>query len=199
MFKIVEAKDVELIKKIYRFRCAIACDELKILKREDFPDGLETDEYDNFSTHLAALTKVGEVIACLRLIHDSPIGYPTKNEMKIEKDLSFIDPNREGEISRIFIHNRYRDMRSTKLIIHSLKREVFKKMIELNIEYSYGALEKPFFRLLRILKMPYEIIGTEQIHGGRMRYPSILYTNKLLEENKDFYEILMDVKCLEEL
>ena len=72
-------------------------------------------------------------------------------------------------------------------------------MIELNIEYSYGALEKPFFRLLRILKMPYEIIGTEQIHGGRMRYPSILYTNKLLEENKDFYEILMDVKCLEEL
>ncbi len=190
MFKYVEAKDEELIKEIYRFRCQIACDELKILNREDYPDGLETDEYDKYSIHLAILNENDEVVSCLRLIYNSAIGYPTQNEMVIEKDISFIESGKLGEISRIFIHSRYRDMRSTKVIIESLKKEVCKKMIELDIEYSFGALEKSFHRLLRILNMPYEIVGKKQMHGGRMRYPAILSTQKLIEVNHYFNELM---------
>ncbi len=185
MFKYVEAKDEELIKKIYKFRCQIACDELKILNRENYPDGLETDEYDRYSIHFAALDKNGEIASCLRLIHHSPIGYPTENEMKIEKNLASVDRNKIGEISRIFIHRNYRDMKSSKEIFRLAKLYVCPKMKKLGIEYTFGALEKSFHRLLGIFGMPYEIIGEPQIHGGRMRYPSLLSTKRLAEANPD--------------
>ncbi len=185
MFKYVEAKNEELIKKIYRFRCTIACDELKILKREDFLDGLEFDEYDKYSVHFAALDESGEVVSCLRVVHHSPIGYPTENGMKIDRDLSYIDRERIGEMSRIFIRSDCRNMRDTKQIIELIKINVCPKMKELGVDYSFGALEKSFHRLLDMFGMPYEIIGELQMYAGKMRYPALLSTQKFIEVNPE--------------
>ncbi len=185
MFKYVEAKDEELIKKIYRFRCKIACDELKVLKREDYVDGLEIDEYDRYSVHFAALDENGEVASCLRVIHHSPIGYPTENEMIVDKDLSHFQRERVGEMSRIFIRSDCRNMKDTKKIIELIKINVCPKMKELGVDYSFGALEKSFHRLLVMFGMPYEIIGKLQMHGGKLRYPALLSTQEFIETNPE--------------
>ncbi len=183
MFKYVEAKDEELIKKIYRFRYQIACEELNILKKENYPDCLEIDEYDRYSIHFAALNQKEEVVACLRLIQNSPIGYPMENEMKI-KFTTDVERYMVGEISRQFIHKAYRDMRSTKEIFYLTKKHVCPKMKEIGLKYTYVAVEKSFYRLLRMMGMPYELIGKPQKHGGRLRLPCVLSTDKLIERNK---------------
>ncbi|MGB6019318.1 MAG: hypothetical protein WBF77_06950 [Sulfurimonadaceae bacterium] len=59
-------------------------------------------------------------------------------------------------------------------------------MIDLNIAYTLGALEKPFFRLLNILHFPYKRIGDLQSYVGQ-RYPSILYTNELRAANTELF------------
>lgn len=184
MFKYVEAKDEELIKKIYRFRCTIACDELSILKRNDYPDGLETDEYDKYSIHFAALNEKNEVISCLRLINNSPIGYPMENEMNIRFDNS-VKRVQVGEISRQFIHKNYRNMKATREIFYLTKKYVCPKLKELGLEFTYVTVEKSFYRLLCMMDMPYEIIGKPQKHRGRIRYPCKLSTKKLIEANKE--------------
>ncbi|EQB40440.1 hypothetical protein M947_01185 [Sulfurimonas hongkongensis] len=58
------------------------------------------------------------------------------------------------------------------------------KMNQLDIEYTYGALESSFLRLLKIYKMNYVKIGNEQVHKYfGFRHPCILYIKQLLIDN----------------
>ena len=97
--------------------------------------------------------------------------------MKIDDNIkNSFDRNHLGEISRIFIAKKYRNFKDTKYIVESFKKFLYSDMKKNDIRYSYGALEKSFFRLLKIYKMRYEIIGELQEYGGK-RYPCILYTS----------------------
>ena len=62
-------------------------------------------------------------------------------------------------------------------------------MIKLGILYTYGSLEESFLRLLRIYKMNYHTIGKKQKHEYfGLRYPSILYTQQLGDDNPEIVE-----------
>ncbi len=189
MFKIIEAKDEELIKEIYKFRYHILCEEFDIFKKEDYPDGVEMDEYDNYSIQYAFFDEKNKLAACVRLVHHSDIGYPTLNALNIEQEKKKTLPSNENaaELSRIFIDKNYRCIKNTKQIINLIKLNAGNKMREMGIEYSYGALEKSFLRLLLILKMPYKPIGGYQQYGGRMRAPCIMSTDELIELNKELF------------
>ena len=184
MFKFIRVdEDKELLKKIFRFRCQILCDELRIFDRKNYTNGLEIDRYDKYSIQYVALNEKIEISATVRLIHHSPIGYPTENSMKIDDNIkNSFDRNHLGEISRIFIAKKYRNFKDTKYIVESFKKFLYSDMKKNDIRYSYGALEKSFFRLLKIYKMRYEIIGELQEYGGK-RYPCILYTSTLEKDN----------------
>lgn len=189
--KFVEATG-ELIDEVLSFRYKIFQEIYpEYLQTSNFAQDKEHDQYDPYSVYFAALNEHNRVCATVRLIHNSPIGYPTENSM--EFDNSSFERNKLGEMSRIFVDSEYRNMQNTKTIIEEVKRFMLKKMMELGIEYTYGSLEENFFRLLKIYKMNYEVIGDMQTHGQfGNRYPCVLYTKRLAQDNPT---LLSQLRC----
>ncbi|WP_345985632.1 GNAT family N-acyltransferase [Sulfurimonas sp. HSL-1656] len=180
----VEATTQEELEKVFAFRYKIVCEKLGVDSLDYCEPGRETDEYDAYAMHFAAFDEQGEVAACVRLIHNSPIGYPTANHMRCDIDQSAFEPHKVAELSRIFVNAEKRGIQETKRLFQGLKEIVYLKGKALGIEYTYGGLEKPFLKLLNMFKYPYKPIGEEQDYVGR-RYPCIMYTRELEAENPE--------------
>lgn len=188
-FTFLEVKDSTLLDKVFAFRYKILLEIYPgYIEASGFSDNKEYDKYDTYSAHFAAIGKEGEVCATVRLIHNSPLGYPTENGMIF--DNSMFERDKLGELSRIFVDVEYRNIQTTKIIIKNLNELIYFKMMELGIEYTYGSLEESFLRLLRIYKMNYVTIGAKQEHGSfGFRYPSVLYTKQLGIDNPHIVEL----------
>ncbi|MDK9694446.1 MAG: GNAT family N-acetyltransferase [Sulfurimonas sp.] len=189
-FKFVEVISEELLEKVFEFRYKVIT-QTEIFKEyvdaNHYVDNKESDIYDPYSVHFAVLDELENVCATVRLIYNSPHGYPAENCMVFERTL--FQRDKLGELSRIFIDAAYRDMVTTKHIIHHLNELLYVKMRYLGIEYTYGALEPRFVRLLRIYRMCYEPLAEKQLHGKMgLRYPCILYTTRLGEDNPEFIQ-----------
>jgi len=60
----------------------------------------------------------------------------------------------------------------------------------LGLKHTYGSLDASLLRLLNIYKMRYTVIGEKQIHKFMCtRYPCILYTEHLGDDNPEFIKI----------
>ncbi|WP_434581049.1 GNAT family N-acetyltransferase [Sulfurimonas sp. NW15] len=178
-FTFLEVSDQKNLDKIFAFRYKILREIYpEYLEKSALKDEKEYDKYDAYSVHFAALDEEENVCATVRLIYNSPIGYPTQNSARF--DNSMFEKNKLGEMSRIFVDKKYRSMKTTKVIIEAVKHYMYGKMLEEGIEYTYGNLEKNFLRLLKIYKMPYKPVGKLQQHQDfGWRYPCILYTKEL--------------------
>ena len=95
------------LKKVYRLRYKVYCEEWGFEKREDYPDGIEKDVYDDHSTHFAAVRE-GEFIGTVRLIHNSAEGLPIEKHTRIDEDLSGLDRDKAVEISRLAVSKDFR-------------------------------------------------------------------------------------------
>jgi len=194
-FRFLEVNDNRLLDKVFSFRYKILMEIYpEYLKTIGLKNEKEYDKYDKYSVHFAALDDKKNICATVRLIYHSPVGYPTESNAKF--DNSMFCRNKLGEVSRIFIDKQYRNMKTTKNIIEALKHYLYIKMMQEGIEYTYGNLEKNFFRLLKIYKMPYHLIGEfQQNQYFGWRYPCILYTKELGKENPEL--INYESKCSE--
>lgn len=186
--KFLEVKDQNMMEKVFAFRYRIMS-EVKEFREyfldANFQNGLESDVFDKYAVHFIALDDSDAICANVRLIHHCPDGYPTENQMIF--DNSVFERDKLGEVSRIFIDKRYRNLQKTKEIVYNLNRLLYIKMVELGIEYTYGSLEPSFRRLLGIYNMHYEILGEEQKQGKMgLRIPCILYTQRLGDDNLEF-------------
>ncbi len=193
-FTFLEVKDNNLLEKVFAFRYKIFLETYPdYLQKSDFPNDKEYDKYDQYSVHFAVLDSNSEICATVRLIHNSLAGYPTENSMIF--DNSMFNNDKIGEMSRIFIDTKCRSIKTTKIIIHEVKKFMYIKMMTLGIEYTYGTLEASFLRLLRMYKMNYNTIGEEQMYKNiGLRYPTILYTEQLGTDNPELIE-LWENKC----
>jgi len=184
-FTFLEVKESDILEKVFAFRYKILLEIYpQYLKKCNFSDTKEYDEYDKYSVHFAVLDENDEVGATVRIIHNSPIGYPTENNMTF--DSSMFERDKLGEMSRIFVDAKYRNIKTTKSIMQGLKQIIYNKMKELGLEYTYGSQEASFLRLLKMYKMNYHTIGEEQMYKDvGFRYPSIIYTKEFGEDNPD--------------
>lgn len=188
-FNFVEVKDDGLKERLFAFRYKVFLEIYpEYLKNIGFTDNMEFDKYDPYSTHFVALNDYDEICASVRLIFNSPIGYPTENSMVFNRER--FERDKLAEMSRIFVDAKYRNIKTTKVIIQEVKKFMYIKMMTLGIEYSYGSLEESFLRLLRIYKMNYHVIGEKQIHDQfGTRYPCILYTKELGTDNPELIKL----------
>jgi len=188
-YTFIEAKDASLVEKIYEFRYKIFLEIYpEYIKSSGFTQNKEFDKYDEFSTQFVSFDEDGEISATVRLIHNSPIGYPTENNIIF--DNSMFKEDKLGEMSRIFVNPKYRNIKTTKRIIAEVKKVMYEKMRTLGIEYTYGYLEESFLRLLKIYKMCYQVIGEKQRHElFGSRYPCILYTKQLGLDNPELIKL----------
>ena len=185
-YQVIKVTTEDQLEKVYAFRYKIVCEKLGVAELDNCEPNRETDEYDVYSEHFAAFDEVGEVIACTRLIHHSPIGYPTTNHMNYDTDIWHFDPEQLGELSRVFVTPELRSIQKLKPLFNDLKIVIYPTMVNLNIAYTVAALEKPFFRLLNMLHFPYKRIGDLQTYVGQ-RYPSILYMDELYDANRGLF------------
>ena len=98
----------------YRMRYQVYCIERGLLRPQDYPDGLEYDEYDAFSLHVLATHCSGEPAGTARLVMHSPLGFPLMRHCRFSGDYDYLnDPaclghSRSAEISRMAISKAFR-------------------------------------------------------------------------------------------
>jgi len=91
----------EVFRLRYRVYCASPVENRPSdFRPEDYPDGKETDKWDDCAVHFAAFKK-GRAVGCLRLIlGDCRFGFLMESDFKLPPDL---DRKKGAEASRMII------------------------------------------------------------------------------------------------
>jgi N-acyl-L-homoserine lactone synthetase len=176
---VVVAKDKVLREAIFRQRYEVFCKEFGYLDPDDYPDGMESDPFDAYSDHIAAFDEKGVMVGSIRLLHHSPIGYPTQISYDISQYLQSYDPQSVSELSRIIIAPGYRGMLPARAIVIALYQTLYKRSQELGISVWVGNFERRFIRLLRLLGLRFTIIGEGIRHHSKMRLPAVLTPKRM--------------------
>ena len=79
------------LKDLFSLRYSVFCLERGFLKAEDYPDGLEKDEFDAHSIQLAVRDTQGRLAGTARLVRNSPLGLPLERHFKIDDAIRGID------------------------------------------------------------------------------------------------------------
>lgn len=174
--------DKETLEKVHRFRYKVMHDELGWICENK--EGKETDDFDKYCDQFAVLNSDDEICCTMRLIHNSPIGYPTERFLDLNEEKYKFDRDKLSEMSRIFIDAKHRNMRETKVFISTIVKELaYEKMKEHGIEYCYGMLEQKFLKLVNMYKIPYQPISDIEQDYDKLKYPSILYVKEMEKQN----------------
>lgn len=115
-FEVIRVSDESELKKVYRLRYKVYCEEWGFENPDKYPDRLETDEYDKRAVHFAALDDTGKTVATVRLILFSPDGFPLEKYCEINNGGEGLNGERMAEISRLVISKSYRKRTEDKYI-----------------------------------------------------------------------------------
>lgn len=180
-----------LMKRILALRYQVYCTECAFLSASDYPDGLETDAYDELSTHFCAMNLDGLLSGYVRLVPSDHDGrFPFQDHCPDLFDhASPPDPRQSGEISRLMVHEHYRRRRGDTLagvtvmnetapepamerrndspqIMLSMFRQMYAYSVSNDIRYWYAAMERPLARALVRMGFAFEAIGPQTDYYG---------------------------------
>ena len=184
-FKKIDHTDKALMEESFRLRFQVYCKECGFIKEKDYPNGIETDEYDDQSVHFAALSADGDLTGTLRMILPGKLPLPI---VKYYPDLfknTDTSKNDFVEISRLVISKNVRRrkndqlyyepqiddqvmgdgkehfIRRAKPMAFGIYRELYRESKSLGINQWYTIMEKSLYLLLRIHGFKFECIGPE--------------------------------------
>ena len=126
-----------------RLRYEVYCLEQRFVDAARCTDGRESDDYDLHAIHFAAATDRGEVVATLRLVLDSPLGFPLERYAAGLLDhRPGTERPRTGEVSRLIIATRYRSATIREpLILFGLFRHLYEESWRMGLDYLLAAME----------------------------------------------------------
>ncbi len=201
-FKKVELTDTKLMTEIYRLRFQVYCRECGFIKAEDYPEGLESDNYDKQSMHFIALDKEENIVGTMRMILPGELPLPLETHCPdLNIDKNSIPSSQVAEVSRLVISKGLRRrqddgtyygpraedekgtdasghefIRRAKPMAFGLYRELYKESKKLGITHWYALMEKSLWLLLRIHGLIFEPIGKEcDVFGPVKPYLGKLY------------------------
>jgi N-acyl amino acid synthase of PEP-CTERM/exosortase system len=104
------------LKEIYKLRYEVYCLECEFLDAGEFDEGLETDEYDDCSVHIAAYALDQRMVGTVRLVQPRD-GQPYPFETHCSTFDHFVYPKREtaAEVSRLVVHKTHRRRRGDSM------------------------------------------------------------------------------------
>jgi N-acyl amino acid synthase of PEP-CTERM/exosortase system len=158
-----------VLHAMQRLRYEVYCLEQRFVDAARCTDGRESDEFDLHAIHFAATAR-GEVVATLRLVLDSPLGFPLERHVP---GLLYGQPPGErtgtGELSRLIIAPRYRTPTIREpLILFGLFRHLYEESWRLGLDYLVAAMEGKLARLVRRLGFPFVPLGEPISHFGEV-------------------------------
>ena len=107
-FRFKEVDSDDLRKQVFRLRYEVYALEFGFENPYDFPDKLEKDEYDDYSTHFVALNEYDEVIGTVRMILNSEKGFPVEHASNITDFQDKPAPDFITEVSRLAVSKNMR-------------------------------------------------------------------------------------------
>ncbi len=159
-----------VLAAVRRLRYEVYCLERQFVDAARCADGQESDEHDPHAVHFAATTPAGGVVATLRLVLDSPLGFPLEGHAD---GLLHARPRWErietGEISRLIVAADYRAGTIRQpLLLFGLFRHLYEECGRLGLGYLVAAMEGSLARLLRRLGFPFLSLGDPISYFGEV-------------------------------
>jgi len=189
------------LESVFALRYQVYCLDRKFLPAERYPNGLERDEFDQFSSHFCAVDKNARAVGAVRLVCP-PAGRAFPFQQKFG-DLADVDlpPNAlAAEVSRLVVDRNYhrragdlpegvplrasnaeplpgrRERRANKPeIVLGLYRAMYQHSRRRKIRYWYAAMERSLARALMRYHFQFHRIGPDADYFG----PVALYLASL--------------------
>jgi N-acyl amino acid synthase of PEP-CTERM/exosortase system len=184
-------RDVALMDDLYELRFQVYCLECGFLDKNDYPQGLETDEHDESSAHFGAYDLSNGLAGYVRLVQPDAIGtFPFQNHcVSLLDGVSLPPASRSAEISRLMVREDLRRVRGDAVteraggasaamrrltemrqpspqILLSLYREMYAYSIQNGIRYWYAAMERALARTLNRMNFSFHQIGPATDYYG---------------------------------
>ena len=153
----------EELRRIYRLRYSVYCEERAFLCAEQYPEGLEIDGYDARSRCFAAFDRNDEVAGSVRLVLDAAgYGFPYQQHCRLFEGVTLPPSRVAGEVSRLVLNQNCRTPPgggNTGTVILTVYRQMYQYSLQHGIEYWYAAMERPLLRMLRRIGVEFQRIG----------------------------------------
>ncbi len=187
-FKEAQTKEDKLA--VYRLRYEAYCLEKSYLDARNYSDGLEYDEWDDYSVYFIAVD-CEQIIGTIRLILESPIGFPIENHFDIKIPIS---TNKVfAEVSRLVVKSR-----SSKPGFH-ITNGLYKKMLEFSLEIGISdwlaILDERLLMAYRRFGFIFKEIGSPRLCFNCLNSANVLSLNETLTNlkavNPKLYDFLI--------
>jgi N-acyl amino acid synthase of PEP-CTERM/exosortase system len=203
-FVVAPAESPKLVQQAYWLRYQVYCIENAFEDARLHRNGMETDEYDDYSRHAVLIHRLtGTVCGCVRLILPSSFGRDLPMMRLIDpaarEQLSGISRSRIAEVSRYAIskafrrragENPYPDVSFVELpgnqrrllpeMTLGLMLCVAKLSVRHGIDHLCAVMTPGLLRLLRQFGMEFHSVGPLTVHHG-LRQPCIAGVQELLD------------------
>lgn len=179
---------------MYRLRFHVYCVENKFLDAADNPNGLEKDDWDAASAHFIAKLE-GEVVGTIRLVIDSPLGYPIESHFDVAHLRA---PGRVfAELSRFIVDPKHR--RNIFGISNGLMGVILRYSLQKGITDWCGLFDDKLYRVYRHHGYPLIKVGEASSCFGCTNSPYTLniedFMESLRENNPKMYEYMLSDCC----
>ena len=178
----------------YRVRYDVYCNDMKFLSAKDYPDGIETDAYDDVSEHIGCYLKGQEMAGTVRLVMASDKPMPLLNHLSVDPEFEYLFDSqlRVAEVSRLCISPHYRRrrndgrygaetpsdpkidathhrQRTQPIFLLALFRGLYQVSKYQGITHWVIAIERGLHSMLKKNFLPFEAIGPEADYYGMVR------------------------------
>lgn len=191
-WRVAMLRTVDELKMSYALRCRVYCEERGFLPLAAYPEGIESDKYDDYSLHFGSFDAEGDMVGSARLVLRGPLGFPMFDHCEVEPEWrARIDAiPKLVEISRLVVSRRYRrrandghygiqhptegaelhpdhsERRQQFSVAVSLFKAMYQAGYRLQITHALSAMELTLLRLLQRYHFPFERIGPECDYFG---------------------------------
>jgi len=177
----------EEMDKVYSLRYRVYGLEKNFVNPQDYPDGRESDCYDQHSVHLIAIETDhgdGALLGVMRLVlgpkilesNELDLTLPVASHFELNRPL---DLENSAELSRLIVAPEARHL--TFQILSGLIRGAYQSTCEYGVNDLYAVLETPLLRMLRRLGLPFEDAGIPCWYMGAITNPVELSVRKTIE------------------
>jgi len=181
---------------IQALRYAVYCLECKYLDPARYPNERETDEYDPYSVQFAATNERDEMVATLRLVRDSRLGFPMEEHARtLSAEYHRLPRDKTAEISRLILARSYRRRANDglygqelgdpeteaqaqaeatyrrsqyPLILFGLFKEMYLESVSMGLEYWVAAMESSLQRMLSKFGLGLHQVGEPMSYYGEV-------------------------------
>jgi len=152
----------------------VYCGEKGFLNAEDYPEGIETDEYDAGSVHIGCFVE-DELVGYGRIITPSARPFPIEKHFQIGEVPG--GKFQQCEISRLIVRGCFRG--SKLRVLQALVRAIVFEAEYRNLFCAFAVVEKPLLDFARRFGVPFEQVGPIGQYMNTDNYPCVVSADSI--------------------